>query len=621
MLLSIFFLAAMTVSGMGVLRLLRVELNWKEAVPAGLVLGLMLATWTCFVLSLAAGRLQVWPVFWAAVIFSIVVLLVFFTKPDGGQQKTHSADGIFIALIGLAALFFLILFSRMLVKDAEGIWAGGRTVWGDWAGHMGYIANWVYGSNLPPENPWYAGVRLAYPFLFDFTSAMLVQSGMTVPQSMEIPGALLSITMTALLYELARQLTKSRTAGAFSVFIFILSGGLGFVYLFPDLPEALRSLFPPPGSGVTELTHIPEANVRWVNLIISELIPQRGMLVGISGALVVFLFWQKGEPAREKRCFAAAGLMAGLLPFFHAHTFLVLMMVGTVYFLLRPRAEWLYFFFPAALLALPQWLYFLPQVTGYEAGFIRWQPGWLAPEKNDPWLWFWVKNIGMMAVLIPAAWAYSWKRRRRLFYSYLPFLFVFAAANLWVFQPWDYDNTKLLRFWYLASSILVAGALARWAEKGMLRGAAAVLLFVSVVASGAVDAGSCLRFDRNKRLMWPPEQIELARVVRNITPKKSVFLTADTHNHWAVDLSGRRIVLGYRGWLWSWGIDYREREKEVQAIFLGAPRADALVRKHRIDYIVIGPREKELFHANADFFEKNHLLILDMNQHLIFKTR
>ncbi|MBW2043135.1 MAG: hypothetical protein JRI76_14085 [Deltaproteobacteria bacterium] len=620
MLLALFFLAAMTVSGMGVLRLFRVELNLKEAVPAGLVLGLMLATWTGFIVSLLAGRLLVWPVFGVVLVFSVFIL-IFFSKGNASDQEKTPADGIFIALIGLAGLFFLLLFSRMIVEDAEGIWAGGRTVWGDWAGHMGYIANWVYGNNLPPENPWYAGVRLAYPFLFDFTSAMLVKSGMTIPRSLEIPGALLSIAMTALIYELARQLTKSREAGALSVFIFILSGGLGFVYLFPDLPAALRGVFPPARQGVTELTHIPEANIRWVNFIISEMIPQRGILVGITGALAVFLFWLKGTTSRKKGCFATAGLLAGLLPFFHAHTFLVLMMVSSVYFLLHPRTEWLYFFFPALLLALPQWLYFLPQVTGYSEGFIRWQPGWLAPAKGDNWLWFWVKNIGVMAVLIPAAWAYFWKHERRLFFYYVPFLLVFAAANLWVFQPWDYDNTKLLRFWYLASSVLVAGALCHWAKQRILRGLVGGLLLVSVILSGAVDAGSCLRFDRNKRLMWTPDQIELARVVRNITPKKSVFLTSDTHNHWVVDLSGRKIVLGYRGWLWSWGIDYREREKDVQAIFLGTSQANVLIAKHKIDYVVIGPREREVFHANADFHHRHHLLILDMNHHLIFKTR
>jgi uncharacterized membrane protein len=121
--------------------------------------------------------------------------------------------------------------------------------------------------------------------------------------------------------------------------------------------------------------------------------------------------------------------------------------------------------------------------------------------------------------------------------------------------------------------------------------------------------------------MWNPEQIELAQVVRNITPTQSVFLTADTHNHWVVDLSGRKIVMGFRGWLWSWGIEYQTREKDVHAIFRGDPAANALIRQYGIDYVIIGPTEKDVFQADPAFFETHHMRMLDMAGYLIYKTR
>ncbi len=547
---------------------------------------------------------------------------VFFLLPEKFLERVlRSIDWVFAGMLLFWSVFFLALFSRMLVEDPQGIWAGGRTVWGDWAGHMGYIANWVYGSNLPPANPFFAGTRLSYPFLFDFTSATLVTLGMTLPQALKIPGALLSIALVALLYELTRRIFRSRTAGALSVFIFILSGGLGFVYLFPHRPEWLQKAFPGLAGGVREWTQIPEANIQWVTFIISEMVPQRGILVGIGAALVIFLLWLKGEKKGSNRHFLAAGIVAGLVPFFHAHSYVVILVSGTIYFLLRPQARWGVFFVPAVLLAAPQLFYFFPLVAGHHEGFIRWQPGWMAPGGRDNWLWFWIKNIGAMAFLIPVAWWTFWKRDRRLFFFYLPFAVLFILANLWIFQPWEYDNTKLLRFWYLASSILVAGWFVRWEGKSPLKISGGMLLFAAVILSGAMDAASMLNFEKNKLLMWSPQEIRLAEVVRNITPKKSVFLAADSHNPWVVDLSGRKIVMGYRGWLWSWGIDYRVRENEVQAVFRGDPGANALIKKHKIDYVIIGPREKEAFKANTAFFEENHLLMLDTENHLIFKTR
>jgi len=44
---------------------------------------------------------------------------------------------------------------------------------------------------------------------------------------------------------------------------------------------------------------------------------------------------------------------------------------------------------------------------------------------------------------------------------YLPFLAIFIMANIFVFQPWDYDNHKFFSFWLMPSALLMAAALAR----------------------------------------------------------------------------------------------------------------------------------------------------------------
>ena len=572
-----------------------------------IVLGTIFATWASFVVSLATHNLQVWPF---PVVFILTILVRMGSDPlHSLPHRIRSLSPLFWLTVVGWGLFLVKLFSQMLVVNADGIWAGGSNVWGDWAGHIGYIANWLYGANWPPQNPWYAGVRLSYPFLFDFTSAILVKLGLSLPWSLQLPGIVFGLAIVVLLFKLAQKLTGSAIVGAVAITIFMLSGGLGFVYLIPQ-----QQLLPVPPGGVRELTHSYEGNIQWVNFVISEMVPQRGILMGITATLVVFLLWLESKP----KSYFLAGVVAGLIPFFHAHTFMTLAFVSGVLFLLKPQRIWWYFFLPAGILALPQFAYFMPQVSNYSSGFMRLQWGWAAHVQHDNWAWFWFKNIGLMAILIPLFWLQAWFTNRRLFWLYLPFLLIFIACNIWVFQPWENDNSKLLRFWYLASAILVAWGLVKFATKNYLTKVLAIIALVVITVSGAVDATSWLNFDQNKLQMWSRDDIQLATEVKRLTPPTAVFLTNDNHNHWVVDLAGRKIVLGFRGWLWSWGINYSQREADVNKMFQGDVQTPQLLQKYHIDYVIIGPGEKSNFNANVDYYLSHYPLLLDRNSQQIF---
>ncbi len=566
-----------------------------------LVLATLVGTWASFLVSLILGKMVVWP-FVAG--FGGVCLGWVVKRP-----KIREGRLFWITILGWGG-FLIKLFSQMMVETREGIWAGGANVWGDWAGHVGYIANWVYGSNWPPQNPWYAGVRLAYPFLFDYTSAVLARMGLSIPWSMQLPGMVLGVVMVGLLFKLTERLTKSGVAGVLAVAIFMFSGGLGWVYLI-----AGQKILAVPAEGVRELTHSYEGNIQWVNFVISEMVPQRGIVMGITTVLAIFMLWWDGWEGQEKKKFVVAGVMAGLIPLFHAHSFMVVGGVAGSLWLMKPKRVWWYFFVPAGLLALPQLAYFAPQVANYTAGFMRWQVGWTAHVQNDNWVWFWVKNLGLAAILIPVAWITAWKKDRKLFWLYMPFAVIFVACNLWVFQPWENDNSKLLRFWYLASTILMGWWLVRIPK------VLAVVFLVTITLAGAIDAGGWLNFSKNKLMMWSRSEMQLANEVRNLTDKKAVFLTTDAHNHWVVDLAGRKIVMGFRGWLWSWGINYSERERDVNKIFSGSPEAGSLMNKYGVDYVVIGPGERDVFGANEEYFSKHYPLLVDRFGQKIFDVR
>ena len=101
-------------------------------------------------------------------------------------------------------------------------------------------------------------------------------------------------------------------------------------------------------------------------------------------------------------------------------------------------------------------------------GAMRIELGWLAAP--DPWLWFWLKNLGLFVPLSLVA-----LMRGDTHWRLMPDVSsrascrVFVIANVVVFQPWAWDNTKVLAYWFLAGCILVAALLSRClGERGAL---------------------------------------------------------------------------------------------------------------------------------------------------------
>lgn len=593
------------ITGLGVLGLFKIREDGVDLITIGVVVGVVLLTWAIFVGSLISRQITLWPV---VIVIPTVLGLV--------RIKFKFKRDIWgwIVMTGWIAIM-IKFFSGLMKIDNRGIWAGSAAVWGDWAGHTAYIANWVYGSNLPPQNPWYAGVRLAYPFLFDFTSALFLKLGSNLAISLIVPSLVMIVAVIVLLYRLVIHISGDKSAATIAIALFLLNGGLGWLYLIPG-----QKILAVPPTGIKEFTQVYEGNIKWFNFVISEAIPQRGMLAGVAIVLCVWILTQQGLHKQKINYMILAGILTGLTPFFHTHSFMIIIFVAGIWFLLKPQRNWWYFFLPATIIAIPQLYYFFPQVSG-SSGFMRWQPGWTAHVQNDNWIWFWIKNIGVMAFLIPLSWVSTWKKNRRLFWLYIPFLLIFIVGNLWIFQPWENDNTKILRYWYLGSCILVAIYLADLARQSLFKKGLVVLAIVVATLAGALDIANQFNYEQNKLQMWSQSDIQMAEFVKNNTSKTAIFLTNDNHNHWVVDLAGRKIVMGFRGWLWSWGINYSVREADVNKMFRGDPNTAQLLAKYNIDYVIVGPGEISNFKANQKYFEDHYPLLLNWYGQEIFDVR
>ena len=101
--------------------------------------------------------------------------------------------------------------------------------------------------------------------------------------------------------------------------------------------------------------------------------------------------------------------------------------------------------------------------------------------------------------------------------------------------------------------------------------------------------------------LWTPADFEVAAWVRENTHPESVFLTAGgqvAHNHPVPALAGRRILLGYEGWLWSHGFNWSEMQEVKRAEIKMFSGELSLLSKYGVDYVCVGPYEENFARAN-----------------------
>jgi hypothetical protein len=680
----------------------RVPLRVEERVPIAVVTGILGGAACALGLSTVFGIRQATALAGPALLALIGVVACLLS--GGGvlsswresmaevPERWRSRELIVVAGVTVAAVMgFAVLFSHTLFNQDGAIVSNINTVWADWSMHATTANSFALGHNLPPTNPIYSGTTLLYPFLPDFHSGMFVTIGGGIGAALAIPSAVLCVAIALLLMSVARRLTGSVTVGVLAMAMCMLGGGLGIEGLYWDactahgtaasqcepsrivtdplgalgtaahtignLPGAVAAQPRPYDALLPDQAHPPALNnLQWYTPLLAWWLPQRPFLYGFAVALCIFLLIlaARGQPAtRRWSPFVLAGLLWGLLPLVHVHSFIALVLVVPLLALSWRRREWLVMAGIAVLLATPRLLQLaLSDEHGAPAlgNTFPWlEPGWLSGVIPDataqhrglsPSAALWAVGNGIRAVLTPEWWGF-WlvncgivlplmlllglgavaRRLPRggraraagervagvvssdLLRFCLPFLAIFVLCNVVVFQSWDWDNTKLFAYWYLGAALLVGGVVVRWWRGGWWRRGAGTLGFVSVIMTGTVVM---LRF-----LPWTPasasnagpftwasaQDRDLAAQVDARTPPDAVILTTGRHTDPLLTLAGRRTVLGYNGWLWSYGIDYRQRQVDVGVMYEGCATgqsscaATALLRDYNVSFVEIPAAE------------------------------
>ncbi len=148
-------------------------------------------------------------------------------------------------------------------------------------------------------------------------------------------------------------------------------------------------------------------------------------------------------------------------------------------------------------------------------------------------------------------------------------------------------------------------------------------MLVLLVLSGGLDLARASDFSVSSYQFVDARGVQVAAWVRTHTPPDAVFAVADDHNSPIPTLAGRRILVGYPGWLFTYGLsDYVRKGADLRLIMQGDPMTPDLVRQYNISYVLIGPQEQSPdIGANLTYWAQHGDLVYNDGEYRVYRVR
>lgn len=539
--------------------------------------------------------------------------------PAAGTARGKGVEkGFWLCVLPAAALTGWLLFTHTLYLKDGAYWCG-QSTYGDLPMHLALIQSLAQQGGFPPGFSLLAGQTVAgYHYLGESVSAVFLQLGAGLKLACLLPefAALPAVFGGAWL--LAKRLLKSAGAASLAFWLFFMGSGFGFVYFLGGEKGNFTRIFT---AFYETPTNYVEENIRWVNPIVDLLVPQRATLFGWALLFPALALLAAFALENRRRLWPAIALLAAPLPLTQTHAALALVLICGVLFvrqLLTDRSRaalfpWLALAAVCAVMWLPQMLgEILPGVQGGER-FLRLSFNWA--NEGDNYFWFYIKNIGVVYLLLIPAFLAAGKALR---WFYGGGLVILLLSEFVVFQPNDYDNNKLLFVWHLLGCILVAGLLCRLAKKLPKRAAGAALAGVLVFLA---TFGSVLTVGRelvSEYQQFSADAIAAGEWAKEETDPHALFLTGTQHINAVASLAGRTVLCGSPSYLYYHGLNYGEQQAAAKAMY-ETPSA-ALLEEWGVDYVVFSGFERSEFTADESWYQSNCTEVFRQGEYVIYQV-
>lgn len=605
MILSLFYLALFLLVGFTAARRTLPDASLAVSFPLGCGYGVaMLATFPAiFALAFGFGKA-------AALLAALLALAVLLGLLHGSRihRLPQDSDGgaMWLCLLPVFLITLYLLHTHIL-HPVDGTLHTGQSCYGDLPMHLGFIEYIAQSAEFPPTYPLLGGEhRFGYPFLCETVSSVFRVLGADLRTAYLLPVVPAFLSVFGMFWQLARRVLNSAAKACLAFYLFFMGGGFGFVY-FLGSKEKFLGIFT---GFYTTPTNYTAQNIVWVNPIVDLMIPQRATLFGWSVLLpAIYLLWRFCYE-EQTQLWLPLALLVLPLPLLHTHSALALVLLCLVsgfYTLLhRPRTRCVLLPWGglALLCGLAWFAQMLPTVLAQSVdgqNMLRLHFNWVNGQGNgslkDNYFWFYIKNIGIVYLLLIPSWIHASQKQRWL---YGGGLLIWALAEVIVFQPNTYDNNKLLYVWHMLGCLLVAQFLVDSARRISRLPWRALTLGVVCFLGMFGSVLTVMREMLSDYQHWSTDEIALADYVSENTASDVLFLTSDRHTTPVFALAGRPILCGSGSYVYYHGMDYSEEATAMRMLYEYPD--ESVLDAWGIDYVVFDASVSAEFVADESWY-------------------
>lgn len=138
---------------------------------------------------------------------------------------------------------------------------------------------------------------------------------------------------------LAKEVLKSSGKAMIAWVFFFFNGGLGIYYFVKGVTKDTTVFTRIFTEFYQTPTNFMDGNIRWSNIIVDMLLPQRATLFGWAVLIPALYVLYRAIFLKERSYFAIAAIMAGCLPMIHTHSFLAMGLVCAMWLIYSMRTE------------------------------------------------------------------------------------------------------------------------------------------------------------------------------------------------------------------------------------------------------------------------------------------
>ena len=544
---------------------------------------------------------------------------------DNENSEVYIDTKVFCALIIPISLIIWVLMTNHILAPLEnGGVSSGQSTYGDLHLHLSFVTSIAEQHAFPPDYSIMPGHIIGYPFFVDMLSSSLFLFGTPVRWAVLIPSYVISMLLVMGFYTVAFTLTQRKAAAVLATVLFFFNGGLGLIY-FLDGAKADHSVFTRIFTGYyttpTNFRGNEGRNICWVNTVCDMIIPQRTTMAGWCVFQPLVWLLVNAVKTKERKLYIILGVLSGTMLMIHTHTLLAFAMICAVmffaYLIGEKSAEdkkkyfinWVIFGAITAVMVMPQLFMWTMRQAG-SGSFMKLHFNW--ENKVDPYLWFYIKNWGIAALFAVPAVLCAKKDNKKLIAGCA---LVFAAGELILFQPLEYDNNKIFFIAYMILLILIADwLLMMWDKLKGMRGRAylAVLVIIAGTASGTLTMcreyySGVTKDGKGRWQVYSADDLKMADYIRENVPSNARILTGTQLLNPVYSLSGRDIYLGPANFISTHGMgrEYSSMESRMKSAFKGSYNdMKKFCDENGISYVYVGPAESNDLKPNAQMLSQ-----------------